>query len=155
MSLALRFTRECMKPVHATGRMIVATNMSKIIGLVALSIPSFETIEGLLIACIRPDIHAHTHIHTNGMSIFSHSHHTIDMITVIEIADDGGGQKLKKKKNCRVKWKFNIPSVFRPVRSPFWAYISVLLSLCLTHTHTHTCTHSQIYTPISSSPALP
>lgn len=54
------------------------------------------------------------------------------------------------KKNCRVKWKFNIPSVFRPVRSPSQAYISVFFSLCLAHMHTLT----QIYTPISLSPSL-
>lgn len=80
------------------------------------------------------------------------------MITVIEIAGDGGGQKLKKKKSCRVKWKFNIPSVFRPVRPSFWAYISVFLSLCFSHIYMHTHTniaHTYIHPKLLPSLFLP
>lgn len=152
MSLALRFTRECMKPVHATGRMIVATNMSKIIGLVALSILSFETIEGLLIACIRPDIHAHTHTHKRHVDFFSFaSHHR----------HDNGHRNSRRWWRTKVKKKKLSSKVeIQYTECVSACSISVLgiyfgPSLPLSHTHTYTCIHSQIYTPISSIPAFP
>lgn len=93
MSYASRFTRECMKPGYRSlGPLVVAANMLKIIGLVALSIPDAEAIERLLIARSRPVTHAN-----RERIFFSHSLNIVDAIIIAEIAESSV---------VEWKWKF-------------------------------------------------
>lgn len=105
--------------------------MSKIIGLVALSIPGSEAIERLLIACVRPDTHANS-----GMPIFfsfaSHHRHDNDRGN----NRSGGGERKLKKKICRVKVEVQYTECFGLFAIPVLdIYFS--LSLPLSHTFTN------------------
>lgn len=124
MSLALRFTRECMKPCYWSAdrrRKHVENHQARCV--IDLRFWNYRAIA----------YRARSSWHPRKCRIFSHSYHTIDTITV-QIVSDGGGRKLKKI--VELKWKFNIPSVFFSVQSLLYAYISVALSLLLLHTYT-------------------
>jgi len=109
----------------ALGRLAVAANMLKIIGLVALSIPDSEgRIDRLLIARIRSDARTMLAAPPRARPFFSHSPTT----RRDSLCRDTWSTVAGESSVVESKWKFNIPSVFCPY--PFSRHILILLSLC-------------------------
>lgn len=108
--------------VRSLGRMVVAANMLKIIGLVALLIPGRHRAR-LLIVRVHPDAR------TNGTLFFpfaEHRHDSHDARRNGPVVPTEGESSLVVES----KWKFNIPNVsLRPGRSPLRPHFGFPLPL--------------------------